>query len=317
MDHRPDRRDEELRPRRSDLGDTDRARTRRRARRRGRVCTRARNAVVGGPRCGCVPQRRSDPRVVGRVDRGRARRLCVRQPGVATRTIPSVSGLFALSRRAGGRAASVTSGSTCSSPKARSTSPSTRSCRSGTSPRSSRSCEEAGGRWSTVDGRVDAAGGSFVCTNGVLHDTVTSCSRRIDRPAASSVAAMSEVTVGIDIGTSSVKAVAADADGNVVARARIPHDFHVPSPLRFEHDAAEAWHDGPRARARGARRRAAARRLGRGDGAVAHRGRRRPAFRCAPGLLYGDERGHHGERRRSREVGELAQFLRWHAAQPA
>ena len=36
-----------------------------------------------------------------------------------------------------------------------------------------------------------------------------------------------------------------------------------------------------------------------------------------PGLLYGDERGHHRERRRSREVGELAQFLRWHAAQPA
>ena len=57
----------------------------------------------------------------------------------------------------------------------------------------------------------------------------------------------SEVTVGIDIGTSSVKAVAADADGNVVARARIPHDFHVPSPLRFEHDAAEAWHRRSRA----------------------------------------------------------------------
>jgi histidinol-phosphatase len=32
--------------------------------------------------------------------------------------------------------------------------------------------EEAGGRWSTTDGRVDAEGGSFVCTNGVLHDAV-------------------------------------------------------------------------------------------------------------------------------------------------
>ena len=49
---------------------------------------------------------------------------------------------------------------------------------------------------------------------------------------------MAELTAGIDIGTSSVKAVAADADGNVVARARIPHEFYVPSPLRFEHDAA-------------------------------------------------------------------------------
>ena len=32
--------------------------------------------------------------------------------------------------------------------------------------------EEAGGRWSTVDGRADADGGSFVCTNGRLHDDV-------------------------------------------------------------------------------------------------------------------------------------------------
>src|SRR5258705_3861638 len=54
------------------------------------------------------------------------------------------------------------------------------------------------------------------------------------------------VTVGIDIGTSSVKAIAADDDGNVVARARIPHDFSGPSPQRFQHDARVAWHDGPR-----------------------------------------------------------------------
>jgi histidinol-phosphatase len=32
--------------------------------------------------------------------------------------------------------------------------------------------EEAGGRWSTLDGRLDPDGGSFVCTNGVLHDAV-------------------------------------------------------------------------------------------------------------------------------------------------
>ena len=56
---------------------------------------------------------------------------------------------------------------------------------------------------------------------------------------------MSNVTVGIDIGTSSVKAIAADDDGNVIARSRIPHDFHVPSPQRFEHDARVAWHAGP------------------------------------------------------------------------
>src|SRR5258707_249051 len=56
---------------------------------------------------------------------------------------------------------------------------------------------------------------------------------------------MSNVTVGIDIGTSSVKAIAADDDGTVVARARIPHDFSVPSPQRFQHDAKVAWHAGP------------------------------------------------------------------------
>ena len=32
--------------------------------------------------------------------------------------------------------------------------------------------EEAGGRWSTIDGRDDVNGGSFVCTNGPLHDAV-------------------------------------------------------------------------------------------------------------------------------------------------
>ena len=46
-----------------------------------------------------------------------------------------------------------------------------------------------------------------------------------------------EVTVGLDIGTSSVKAVAADGDGNVVASARVPHELRIPSPQRFEHDA--------------------------------------------------------------------------------
>jgi histidinol-phosphatase len=33
---------------------------------------------------------------------------------------------------------------------------------------------EAGARWSTLDGRPDVDGGSFVCTNGLLHDAVIS-----------------------------------------------------------------------------------------------------------------------------------------------
>src|SRR5437588_11904606 len=59
-------------------------------------------------------------------------------------------------------------------------------------------------------------------------------------------ASQSELAVGIDIGTTSVKAVAADADGNVVARSRVPHRVVVPEPDKFEHDATQAWRRGPR-----------------------------------------------------------------------
>ena len=45
------------------------------------------------------------------------------------------------------------------------------------------------------------------------------------------------ITVGIDIGTSSVKALAADEDGNVLAQSRIPHAIGIPQSDRFEHDA--------------------------------------------------------------------------------
>ena len=50
-----------------------------------------------------------------------------------------------------------------------------------------------------------------------------------------------QVTVGIDIGTTSVKAVAADGDGNVLAKARVPHEVLTPSPGAFEHDIDQAW----------------------------------------------------------------------------
>ncbi|MEM7141380.1 MAG: FGGY-family carbohydrate kinase [Actinomycetota bacterium] len=52
------------------------------------------------------------------------------------------------------------------------------------------------------------------------------------------------VTIGIDIGTTSVKAVAAAADGTVLARARVPHELHNPDADTFEHDARAAWVDG-------------------------------------------------------------------------
>ena len=60
----------------------------------------------------------------------------------------------------------------------------------------------------------------------------------------------SEITVGIDIGTSSVKAIAADADGNVVASSRIPHEIQIPAADRFQHDAARRVARRPAHRAR-------------------------------------------------------------------
>ncbi len=54
------------------------------------------------------------------------------------------------------------------------------------------------------------------------------------------------VTIGIDIGTTAVKAVAADEDGQVAARVRIPHRLRVPAANQLEHDADEAWRAGSR-----------------------------------------------------------------------
>ncbi len=53
------------------------------------------------------------------------------------------------------------------------------------------------------------------------------------------------LTVGIDIGTTSTKAVAVDAEGAVVARSRVPHKMLTPAPDLLEHDAGRAWRSGP------------------------------------------------------------------------
>ncbi len=126
---------------------------------------------------------------------------------------------------------------------------------------------------------------------------------------------MTVVTVGIDIGTSSVKALAVDDDGSVVARARVVHSVSSPTAGRFEHDVNRAW----RRNVRAAFRRVA-------DGhevaavnvaafvpslcAVDRRGRA-----LSPGLLYGDERGGAATGRSPSESGEVLNMLRWCAQQ--
>src|SRR5271170_7125420 len=54
------------------------------------------------------------------------------------------------------------------------------------------------------------------------------------------------VTVGVDVGTTSVKALAVDAEGRVVARSRVPHSVVAPEPDVLRHDAKRAWRSGPR-----------------------------------------------------------------------
>lgn len=127
---------------------------------------------------------------------------------------------------------------------------------------------------------------------------------------------MAEVTVGIDIGTTSVKAVAADADGSVLARCRLPHRLNIPGPDLMDHDAAQAWRRGPR--------RALAQVSGAGVEAVcvaamvpsvtAVDGKGIPR---TPGLLYGDARGvgHGGAGANPSGSGEASEFVRWSAEQ--
>lgn len=52
------------------------------------------------------------------------------------------------------------------------------------------------------------------------------------------------VTVGIDIGTTAVKAVAADENGTVIASCRHPHKLITPTADHFGHDALDAWYNG-------------------------------------------------------------------------
>jgi xylulokinase len=122
-----------------------------------------------------------------------------------------------------------------------------------------------------------------------------------------------EVTIGIDIGTTAVKAVAADEDGEVVARTRIPHQLRVPAPDRLEHDADEAWLRGPLA---------AMAELGRPDATAVAVTAMVPSLTAVddvgrpltPGVLYGDSRGRGPAGAGATFLtGEAAEFLRWTA----
>lgn len=129
---------------------------------------------------------------------------------------------------------------------------------------------------------------------------------------------MDEVTIGIDIGTSSVKALAVDASGQVLARARVPHALRVPVPDQLEHDAGEAWVRGPLAALDALGQHARSRALSVGVSAMV------PSLTAVgpdgvpttAGLLYGDARGRTpgAASRNPADSGESLAFLRWCAA---
>jgi xylulokinase len=142
------------------------------------------------------------------------------------------------------------------------------------------------------------------------------------------VSERSDVTVGIDIGTTAVKAVAADGDGTVLARARVPHELRTLDAGGFEHDVDRAWRAGVLA-ALGDVVRTVADSSGAGGTAAGSLRRiaavnvsamvpslgavRADGTAAGPGLLYGDRRGEHAVADPSQpgDSGELLAFLAW------
>jgi len=121
------------------------------------------------------------------------------------------------------------------------------------------------------------------------------------------------VTVGIDIGTTSVKAVAVDDDGQVLARTRIPHRLRSPVSGAFEHEIDRAWRDDVLTAlavvADGFEVAAVnVSAMVPSLGAVDRDGRG-----CSPGLLYGDHRGvtDGNEPDEAGDSGEMLAFLHW------
>ena len=135
---------------------------------------------------------------------------------------------------------------------------------------------------------------------------------------------MAHVTVGIDIGTTSVKAVAADANGEIVARVRIGHRLIAPRSDRFEHDPRSAWIDGVVAawNAVSASHDVAGVCVSAMVPSLC--GVNNRGEPVTAGLLYGDARGRYstpGSTRTGTEVptnglGEVAGFAAWIAVQP-
>src|SRR3954454_20450853 len=122
---------------------------------------------------------------------------------------------------------------------------------------------------------------------------------------------MREVTVGIDIGTTSVKAIAADGGGEVVARARVPHALVVPAPDMLEHDANQAWRRGVRRAYKEVSRDLDVRGVCVAAMVPSLCAVDRRGIARTPGLLYGDVRSRGFGDVTALTTGEILGFLHW------
>ena len=125
------------------------------------------------------------------------------------------------------------------------------------------------------------------------------------------------VTVGVDIGTTSVKAVAVDGDGVILARARVPHRIITTEAGLLEHDARRAWRNGATTAFAAVKDQVAAPIAGVGlDSMVPSlTAVNRRGVPQLPGLLYGDSRGLQradgGGERTAGAMPDAEGFLRW------
>ncbi len=123
------------------------------------------------------------------------------------------------------------------------------------------------------------------------------------------MASEADVTVGVDIGTTSVKAVAVDAGGQIVARARVQHRLDATAD-RLRHDADKAWRRGPR-RALAALGDVRPRAITVTGMVPSMAAVNRAGRALSDGLLYGDASGRRADRGQLPDlVGDAPEFLR-------
>ena len=133
---------------------------------------------------------------------------------------------------------------------------------------------------------------------------------------ASQSSSVPGLTAGVDVGTTSVKAVVADEDGNIVARSRLPSHLVVAPEGRFAHEAVATWWDAPRAALQQALASAGASAIeavsvsAMMPSVAAVDGTGRP---LGEGLLYGDARGMQHGSADPTASDEMAQLTGWSA----